>query len=65
MPLTLRIGDMCLEALEIMRYGREGCEHGRVASVTWEDIEVAVRSAWARDTAPGVPGGTPGAERGK
>jgi hypothetical protein len=35
---------------EVMRYGGEGCEHVRVASVTWEDIEAAVRSAWARDT---------------
>jgi len=29
---------------------REGCEHVRVASITREDIEAAVRSAWARDT---------------
>jgi hypothetical protein len=40
-----------------MRYGRVGCEHVRVASVTWEDIEAAVRSAWARDTCDPVDAG--------
>jgi hypothetical protein len=50
MPLAMRIGDRCLEAGEAVRHAREGCEHVRVASITWEDIEAAVRTAWARDT---------------
>jgi|HubBroStandDraft_1064217.scaffolds.fasta_scaffold121476_3 hypothetical protein len=29
---------------------REGCEHVRVSSLTREEIEAAVRAAWARDT---------------
>lgn len=46
----MRPGDRCLEAGEAMRHAREDCEHVRVASITREDIEAAVRTAWARDT---------------
>ena len=48
MPLTMRIGDRCLEAGEVMRHARVGCEHVRVASITREDIEAVVRDLRAR-----------------
>jgi hypothetical protein len=39
--------DSCLE---VERHAHEACDHARVASITPEDIEAAVRAAWARDT---------------
>jgi hypothetical protein len=53
----MRPGDGCLEVGEVMRRAREGCEHVGVASITPEDIEAAVRAAWARDTCDPVDAG--------
>ncbi len=53
----MRIRGYASKPGEVMRYGREGCEHVRVASITWEDIEAAVRTAWARDTCDPVDAG--------
>jgi hypothetical protein len=50
MPLTMRIGDTCLEVAKTCGMTGAGCEHVRVASITRDDIEAAVRAAWARDT---------------
>ncbi len=54
MSLSMRIGDRCLEVAKSCGVPGEGCEHVRVAPVTREDVEAAVRTAWAR----GNPAGT-------
>jgi hypothetical protein len=47
----------CTHDGEVVRHAREGCDHVRVASITREDIEAAVRAAWARDTCDPVDAG--------
>jgi hypothetical protein len=43
--------------LEVERHAHEACDHAGVASITQEDIEAAVRAAWARDTCDPVDAG--------
>ena len=54
---AMRIRDRFLEVCEARQHARERCEHVRVAFITWEDIEVVVRAAWARDTCDPVDAG--------
>jgi hypothetical protein len=44
------IGHGCLRAGHVRWRAREGCHHVCVASITREELEAAVRAAWARDT---------------